>query len=145
MLEFSIVDNNVSIKIEGKMYYIHESYILNGTGYTFGIYKSSKMYQSRDNVFQITSNYSQFVIIGKKYNYLLVKNKEEFGYTINKYKKNILKIISDSFKQCAIYLGNTKLVSFYANIKELDIIKNESEIINKIIRFDKLKEINKNE
>ncbi len=136
-----MIEEYFSIKLEDKIYHIYESYILNGTGYTFRIYKSSKMCQERDNCFIIDIHNSKIIIIGKKYNYLLIKE-ELFSFSITKYKKNVLKFIIDGKMNCGIYLEDEKLVSYYADDDLLKMIKSETEIINRNLRFEKLKKIN---
>lgn len=138
-MEFRIIENTFSIKIENKIYFIYESYIENGTGYTFSIYKSSKMCQLRNDYYTI-DRYNKFVIIGKKNNYLLIKHyrKNKLKFRTIKYDKTILKCVSDK-KSHDIYLNNERLVSYYGSNK---LFEKDMKICENIIRKQKLIKIN---
>jgi hypothetical protein len=137
--EMRIVTNTFLIRIEDKDYFIYESYIKNGSGYTFAIYKSSKLNQRRDNYYFIDYSYKQIVIIGKEYNYLLVKNdyNNKFEFNLIKYDKNILKCVCDDSSK--IYLEDKKIYECYGIEK---LFKNDMLICKNMIRKEKLIKIN---
>ena len=61
-----IIENKCTIEIENKKYYLYESYIVNGTGYTFRIYANSKYSRERSNCFWSLSS-DRIVILGEKF------------------------------------------------------------------------------
>jgi len=146
--KIKIIENEYSIIIENKEYYIYESYILNGSGYTFRIYKNSKRENERKNCFFINDG-EKIVLVGKKYNYLLIKITESFEYNITKYNKDILRLDFDYKKGNnylylfkSIYLNDKTLVIYGDNINNPDIIfSKEIELRKKIIRKKKISKI----
>lgn len=145
MIDF--IENNLTIKIEGEIYYLYESYIVNGTGYTFRIYKSSKHCQERDNCYIIGTGDDKIVIIGNKYNYLLIRNKDYkiFEFFITKHEKHNLRFVQEQ-NLYSIYLNENRLVSYYASDpifeKEIEAYK---KAYKKCVRREKLKKLKKNE
>jgi len=145
-----IVENNFSIIIENKEYYIYESYILNGSGYTFRIYNNSKCRKGRENCYGIDANNNKIVIVGKKYNYLLIKKKDSFEYDINTYTKDILRLEILYYKgtinpytfKC-IFFNDEKLATYASDINNPDkLFLNEIELRKKIIRKKKIDNLN---
>jgi hypothetical protein len=146
--KLEIVENKYSIKIENIEYFIYESYIKNGTGYTFRIYTNSKCRTKRENYF-ITENYDNIVVVGKKYNYLLIKKKDSFEYDITLYNKDILKLELDYTHVNAlfmyIYINDKNIASYYGDINNPNkIFLNEIELCKKIIRKKKIIKLNDN-
>ncbi len=137
-MEFKVQKNDFSILIENKIYHIYESYIINGTGYTFAIYKSSKKCQRRENYYIIGLNFNEIVIIGKKYNYMLIRNENKFEFDVIKYNKNILRCVSTTTSH-SIYLNDEKILSFYGSNK---LFEEDMKICENIVRKQKLIKIN---
>lgn len=141
-MEVEYITNNFLIKIEDKDYFIYESYIRNGTVYTFSIYKSSKCYGMRNNYFPLDALMKNIVIIGKKYNYILERKKENFIYEITKYSKNVLKFYEEDF-MFIISLNNDILSKSSGNDNITHaLIKEEIKLRNNSIRKQKLQKIN---
>jgi hypothetical protein len=123
--------------------------MINGTGYTFGIYINSKRITERDNYFSI--NYGEkIVIIGKKYNYLLTTKKDSFEYDIITYDKDILRLGIDNPHGKVIYeyiyLYDEIIEAFYGgDINNSDKkFLSEIELCKKIIRKKKIIKLNDN-
>ena len=112
---YKVVKNEFTAIIEDKVYYIYQTSILNGTGYTFSIYTSSKMKHYRKNCYQIDFD-KRIIIFGNKYNYILTKKKDSFEYDLTEYSKDILKEdieVKDRYNIVTIYLNGDKLISYY--------------------------------
>jgi len=77
-----IVNNDFTIEIEGEIYHINDYYLIN--------------------------DFNEIVIVGKKYNYLLIKDKNKFEFDVIKYDKNILRCYNDN--DAFIYLNGKKLM-----------------------------------
>jgi len=146
-LEF--IENEYSIIIENKEYYIYESYILNGSGYTFGVYINSNRIKKRENYCCIEYN-NKIVIIGKKYNHLLIKKKDLFEYDITTYTKDILRLEINYLQgnngpyifKC-IYLNDEKIVTYSDDINNPDkLFLDEIELLKKITRKKKIIKLN---
>lgn len=135
-MELEFVENTFSINIEGLEYFLYESYIKNGSGYTFSVYKSHKMSYLRDNVFIINLIYDDriIVIIGKRYNYILRrKDGDMFDFELQQYEKWQLCLKKDKFN--SIYLNENELVKYFSND---DFWDKEIELCNKIKRIRKI-------
>ena len=117
-MEHEISENTFLLKIEGKIYFIYESYILKG--YTFAIYKSLKCKQKRNYYINFNNN---FQFVATKYH----KNILKF------YQYNTINIISLNGKSIMMNYGGD-------NIKD-KIFKNEIKLCDKFIRKQKLKNI----
>lgn len=143
------VENNFSITIEDKDYYIYESYILNGSGYTFGVYINSKRRKHREKCYSI-ENDSKIIVVGKKYNYLLTKKKDSFEYDIITHTKDILRLeilyyegTKNPYTFRCIYLNYDPLVTFGADIDNTDkMFLDEIELCKKIVRKKKIIKLN---
>ena len=136
-----IVENNFTIKIEGKAYHIYESYIKNGTGYTFRIYVTAKHRKERENCFWYTGS-KEIVVIGKEYNYMLIIKKDCFEYDIVKYDKTILRLEKED-NILSIYLNFDRFYAFYDSKDDYNtsLWNYDIEYRKKIIRKQKLKKI----
>lgn len=142
--KLEIIKNDCVIEIENKKYYIYESCILNGTGYTFRIYANSKYRRERHNCFWNTSS-GRIVIIGKKHNYLLNRKGEELDYEIIKYDKNILKLeITEikGYKYYSIHLNDIILFNYCENKNIKNIWNNEIDSRYKIMIKQKITTLN---
>lgn len=135
-MKIKLVENNFSIKIEGKLYHLYESYIKNGTEYTFAIYKSAKMYQRRTNYYIIGFIYDKIVIVGEKYNYMLLR-KDKFEFNVVKYDKLELRCYVNVTSY--IVLNNNIILNFWGSEK---LFKSEMLICENILRKRKLMKIN---
>jgi len=133
-----IVNNNCVIKIEGKAYHIYESYIKNGTGYTFRIYVTAKHRKERENCFWST-NSKEIAVIGKEYNYMLIRKKDCFEYDIIKYTKDILRLESEG-TTLSIYLNSDRFYAFYDSVDDYytELWKYDIEYQKKMVRKQKL-------
>lgn len=142
--KLEIIKNDCVIEIENKKYYIYESYILNGTGYTFRIYADLEHNKERHNCFWDISS-GKIVIIDKKYNYLLNRKGKELDYEIIKYDKNILKLeITEikGYKYYSIHLNDFILFNYGENKNIKNIWNNEINNRYKIMIKQKITTLN---
>lgn len=131
-----IVNNDITVEIEGLIYVIKESYIVNGTGYTFAIYDNSRACV-RNNYYLVNFDFSDIIVVGKKYNYYLIKDKDKFEFDVIKYEKNVLKCYNDNGGY--IYLNGKKLMHNYSDI---ELFENDMLICKQLERKEKLIKIN---
>jgi hypothetical protein len=135
-MKIEFVENNFSVKIEGKTYHIYESYIKNGSGYTFAIYKSSKICQRHTNYYIIGFYYDKIVIVGKKYNYMLLRDSNKFEFNVVKYDKIELRCYVDVTSY--IILNDNVILNFFGSEA---LFKSEMLICENILRKKKLMKI----
>ena len=132
-----IVNNDFTIEIEGEIYHIKESYIVNGTGYTFAIYDSVSNNFARIDYYLVNHHFNEIVIVSKKYNYLLIKDKNKFEFDVIKYDKNILRCYNDN--DAFIYLNGKKLMHAH---RDIELFEKEMLICKQLDRKEKLIKIN---
>jgi hypothetical protein len=96
-----VIENKVSVFIEDLEYWVYESYILRGSGYTFGFYWGKDLCERCDNVYNLDFDFNKYVIFGDKYNWILNRKKTERSIKFEppiKYEKDYLKIVkSDKY------------------------------------------------
>lgn len=135
-----IIENKCTIEIENKKYYLYESYIVNGTGYTFRIYANSKYSRERSNCFWSLSS-DRIVILGEKYNYILYRKNDSFEFDNIKFDKNTLRfdiLKLNSHKLYSICLNESELFCYGENERNSKLWDKEINNRNKIIRKQKL-------
>ena len=140
----TIVKEDTNFQIEGITYYVMESYVKGGSGYTFRV-TSDTYTEYAENVFQ--TNEYDLVILGEKKNYLARRVQGKLQYKITGYRKNTLKLSVEKNEIYKIYFKNTELLGFYSSsiddvlIKELSLAKMQlrKEKINKIQKVNRIK------
>ena len=150
------IQRKVKVRIENLDYWFYESYIRGGSGYSFGIYKTSKFIQRRNNVYHVGFNYDIFVIIGKKKNYLLrriIDDSSDYSLHFQKpeiYDKFVLRFEDEvsafvpliNLYKFRLMLYDTPLVEFSTYLSHnVEFVKNEMSLANKLIRKEKLNRI----
>ena len=153
MEEFKIemAENSAILTIEGKDYFIRESYIVKGTGYTFGVFNTAA-YKFKDhciNVFNLEFG-SSFVVFAKNKNYLVSREKPKpknqnahlFKFDIKPYDKYVLTFNHDP--NMGIYwieMGDEKLIGFGPSKTHEHFFKKEIQRAKDLLRHDKLLKI----
>ena len=130
--------------LENKKYYLYESYIKNGTGYTFCIYANSKYSRERNNCFWSLSS-DRIVILGKNNNYILYRKNDSFEFDVIKFDKDTLKfeiLLINNTKIYPIYLNDSQLFCYGESNNISNIWNDEINNRNKIIRKQKLINLN---